>query len=341
MPSLNYAINHLYQEKNPKELWTKEAKSIEEAVHTIFGPNGLQKMTSDGEILSTGKDIVDSINLGPLADPIRKSINQQYKEHNDGTTSLALLLSRSIKKAQELQTKHGLKKQHIIQGYTFAAEIALKTIETYTKTIDKDDIQTIEQIIEQSTAGTLADQENIRSTIRDAILYLKKPKEKDINIFTNNSGEGTEVFVGLSLDYNRKREDMPEKINDAIIAIVDNIKPRKSTYDMQITINDLESYRATTEIEKRQLNVFINIIKKLHVNTIFSKGEIDDRVADMLAEENIMAFENVKQNDIKTLQESTGASLKPMLSLTEDDLGKAGVIDDSENEECVGGVCRT
>jgi len=341
MPSLNYAINQLYQEKNPKELWTKEAKSIEEAVQTIFGPNGLQKMTTDGEILSTGKDIVDNINLGPLADPIRKSINQQYKEHNDGTTSLALLLSRSIKKAQELQTKHGLKKQHIIQGYTSAAEIALKTIETYTKTVDKDDIQTIEHIIQQSTAGTIADQENIHSTIRDAILYLKKPKGKDINILTNNSGDGTEVFVGLSLDYNRKRDDMPEKINDAIIAVVDNIKPRKSTYDLQITINDLESYRATTEIEKRQLNVFINIVKKLKVNTIFSKGEIDDRVADILAEENIMAFENVKQNDIKTIQESTGASLKPMLSLSEEDLGKAGVIDDSENEECVGGVCRT
>jgi chaperonin GroEL (HSP60 family) len=341
MPSLNLAKQKYYQEKNPKDLWTKEAKTINEAVQTIFGPNGLEKMTTDGEILSTGKDIIDSINLGPLADPIRQSINHQYKEHKDGTTSLALLLSRSIKKAQDLQTKQGLKKQHIIQGYTEGLNIALQTIEKHTQTIKKDDIKTIENIIKQSTTGTLADKENIQSTIRDSILYLNHPKEKDINILTNNSGERTEVFVGITLDHNRKREDMPEKINDATIALVDSIKPRKSSYDLEITIKDIDKYRATSEVEQRQLNLFLTIIKKLKVNAIFSKGEIDDRVADMLAEEEIIAFENVKQSEIKTLQESTGASLKPMLSLSKEDLGFAGVIDDSENEECVGGVCRT
>ena len=61
----------------------------------------------------------------------------------------------------------------------------------------------------------------------------------------------------------------------------------------------------------------------------------------MIAKENIMAFEKVKQDDIKALQESTGALLKPMFSLTKEDLGLAGLIDDSENEECIGGVCRT
>ena len=134
---------------------------------------------------------------------------------------------------------------------------------------------------------------------------------------------------------------MPKKIKDATIAIVDSIKPRKSSYDMLINIRDIQGYRATSEMENKQLSSFVSTIKKLKVNAIFSKGEIDDRVADMIAKENIMAFEKVKQDDIKALQESTGALLKPMFSLTKEDLGLAGLIDDSENEECIGGVCRT
>lgn len=339
--TLNIYKNEINNYKNPKELWIKEAKTIDKSVDTIFGPYGLEKMTTDGDVLSIGKDVIDAIELGALAEPIRQSINNQYKEHGDGTTALALLLSRAIKKAQELQTEQGLKKQNIIEGYSKAVGVALKTIDKYTKNVKKEDIVAIEQIIRHSIAGTIADKENIRSVIRDSILYLKKPKEEDINIFTNASGEGAEVFIGLKLDYNRKREDMPEKINDATIAIVDNIKPRKSSYDIRIDIQDIQGYRATADVENKQLSSFVSILKKLKVNAIFSKGEIDDRVADMISKENIMAFENVKQDDIKTLQESTGASLKPMLSLTKEDLGFAGIIDDSENEECVGGVCRT
>ena len=341
MSPFNLTKQQMYQEKNPKELWIKEATSIYDSIHSLFGPNGLYKMTKDGEILTTGKDIIDAIPLGPLADPIRQSINSQYTQHNDGTTSLALLLSIAVKNAQKLQTKHGLKKQTIIDGYRKATAIALETIDEYTKKISKDDINTIEAVIKQSTAGTIADKENIQSCVRDAILYLKKPSEKNISINASEAGEGAEVFIGLHLDYNRVREDMPEKLNDVPIAIVQDIKPRKSSYNTLIEINDISTYQAMTNLEKEQIKRFIKTLTSLDVKAVFSKGEIDERAAEMLAYHGIIAFEKLKEHDIKTIQDATGASLKPISSLSKEDIGSAGIIDDTESEDCVGGVCRT
>lgn len=341
MLPFNLTKEQLYKEKNPKELWIKEATTINDQIQSLYGPNGLYKMTRDGEILTTGKEIIDTIDLGPLADPIRKSINAQYTEHTDGTTSLSLLLARSVKNAQKLQTKHGLKKQTIIEGYTKATTIALETVKEYTKKVEKDDVETLNNIIKQSTAGTIADKENIQSCIRDAILYLKKPKEKDINVSADESGEGAEVFVGVHLDYNRVRDDMPEEIQDAIIALVTEIKPKKPSFDTLITIDDIATYKATANFEKEQLQRYVNRLIKLNVKAVFSKGDIDDRAAQMLTKQGIMSFEKIKEKDLQTIQEATGASLRPILSLDEEDIGLAGIIDDSDSEECVGGVCRT
>ena len=98
---------NLYKEdlekvEKPTNIWLKEAKKIERSVSSSFGPYGMYKMTGSGEILSSGKDILDNTELGPMAEPIIESINEQYKEFNDGTTSLALLLSRLVTKADDL-----------------------------------------------------------------------------------------------------------------------------------------------------------------------------------------------------------------------------------------------
>lgn len=340
MPSDIYK-QKLYKEKNPKDIWIKEAKTIDNAISPQFGPNGIYKMTNEGDILTTGKEIIDNIELGAIADPIRKTVNDQYKQHKDSTASLSLLLSKSIRKAQDLQTNHGLTKQIITEGYQKAMKIALETVTKNKKSVKRADIAALDLIIEQSIKGTIADKKNIKSTLRDSILFLKKPKYEDILVQVKSSGEGAEVFVGLSLSYNRKYEDMPEKVTDAKITIVDKIEPRKTKYDLKIDIKDVSSYKKTSSFETDQLKKIVDNFEKIGVNAIFSKGKIDDRAASILRDYKITAFENINDHDIKLLQKTTNAKLKPMYDITRNDLGYIGVIDDSDSEECIGGVCRT
>lgn len=336
----NLYKHDMQQVRKPTNLWYKEAKKIDMSISTLLGPYGMYKMTESGEILSNGKDAIESIELGPMAEPILDAISKQYKEFGDGTVSLALILSRLVSKAYEL-SKGGMPMPVILSGYKKAMEVAAEAVKEETRKIERKDIKALEGVIKHSVAGSSADDEPIRSVIRDAILFLKKPKERDIAILTEGGEEGAEVIIGLKLDYNRVRDDMPEKLYDVKIAIVEKIAPKKTNFDMKIDITGREAYRAMSEMEKNQLKSFVDKLVKMNVKAVFSKEEIDARVAEMMAKNGIMGFEKINEGDIKTISESTGASMVNMLSLSEKDLGFIGIIDDSKEEGCVGGVCRT
>ena len=81
----NLYKNEMQQVRKPTNLWYKEAKKIDMAVSTLLGPYGMYKMTESGEILSNGKDVIDSIELGPMAEPILDAVSKQYEEFGDGT----------------------------------------------------------------------------------------------------------------------------------------------------------------------------------------------------------------------------------------------------------------
>lgn len=339
MPLFNLYKEDIQQVKKPTNLWFREASFIDRLVSPVFGPYGMYKLTESGEILSTGKDVLDNIELSPMAEPILKSINAQYEEFRDGTTSLALLLSRMVIKAHDLSTA-GVSMPTILSGYEKALELAIEATEQRIKKIEKNNIATLEQVIQHSLAGTIADRENILSAIRDAILFLKEPREEDIAVLAEEEGEGSEIVLGLKLDYNRIREDMPDKVNDVIVALIDKLTPRKTNVDAKINITSTEKYTTVARMEEKQLRDAVNKLVQLGVKAVFAKGEIDLRAADMLTRKGIVGFEKVKDADMKTLVQSTGAKVVSISAISNDDLGYIGILDDSKEEGCVGGVCR-
>lgn len=336
---------NLYKEdlekvEKPTNIWSKEAKKIERSVSNSFGPYGMYKMTGSGEILSSGKDILDNTELGPMAEPIIESINEQYKEFNDGTTSLALLLSRLVTKADDL-SRSGISMPIVISGYKKALEVALDTVKEETEALGTDDYKTLEKVIKHSFAGSVADEENIISTIRDAILFLGEADEENISVLTEQGGKGAEVIKGIKLDYNRIRDGMPDELYEVKIALLDKIAPRKAEFDVKIGITSIDAYKATSEMEKNQLKRFMDKLIELDVKAVFTGGEIDGRVAEMMEKNGIAGFEKINEGDMKAISKATGAQKVSMSTLSEDDLGFTGILDDKQSEECIGGVCRT
>ena len=340
MPIFNLYKEDLERVEKPTNLWFVEAKSVDSSISPLLGPYGMYKMTTDGEILSGGKEVLDNIELGPMAEPILKSVNAQYKEFQDGTASLALLLSRVMMKAHDLSTA-GIGMPIIISGFEKAMNIAISTVQKKNKRIKRSDIKILEDVIQHSLAGSIADRENILSVIRDSILFLKEPKEEDITVLAEEGGEGSEVIVGLKLDYNRVREDMPDKLNDVTIALLDKIAPRKTNFDIKINITSTENYSATAKLEEIQLKEAINKLVKLGVKAVFSKGEIDSRAAEMMVRNGITGFEKIKESDMNALVKSTGGKIVNISNISDDDVGYIGLIDDTKEEGCIGGVCRT
>lgn len=326
--------------KNPTDLWSGEAKKIENALSNLLGPYGLYKMTGNGSILDTGKDVLDNIELGPMAEPIIDSINKQYKEFNDGTISLALLLSRLLIKADEL-VEHGVRMPNVISGYKKALELALEAIKNETETLQSGDNKTLESIIQHSVAGTVADDDAIISSIKDAIQFLGEVKVENISVLVEEEGEGAEVIKGAKLDYNRKRDGMPEEMFDVKIALMEKIAPRKTQTDMEIRIANVDTYKATSQIEEAQLKKAIEQLVKLDVKAVFVKESIDDRAAEMMEKAGIAGFEKVKEGDMKLLAKLTGAQMVTMGLVSKEDIGFTGILDDRAADACVGGVCNT
>ena len=340
MSIFNLYKEDLEQVKKPMDIWSSEAKSIDRSVSSLLGPYGTYKITEDGEILSNGKDILDNTYLGPMSEPIIKSVNAQYKEFQDGTTSLALLLSRMTAKAHDLLTS-GIYMPNILSGYEKAMDVAIEVASKRIEKMNKDDVEILKDVMKHSIANTIADKDNILSVMRDAILFLNEPKEGDITVLAEEDGEGSEVIVGLKLDYNRVREDMPDKLNDAHIALIDKIAPRKTSLDIKINITTTEGYSVTAKLEETQLRKAINKLKELGVKAVFSKGEIDSRAAEMMARKGITGFEKIKDSDMTVLAQSTGGKIVDISNISERDLGYIGMVDDTKEEGCVGGVCRT
>ena len=339
MPLFHLYKKELERVKKPTNIWSKEAKSIDQSISSLLGSYGMYKLTKDGEILSNGKEVLDNIELGPMAEPIKKGVDSQYREFRDGTVSLALLLSKMVVKAHDLSTT-GIPMSTILSGYKKAINIALEETRKNTKKMKRKDIEILEDVIKHTITNTIADKDNILSTIRDAILFLKEPKEEDITVLSEEGGEGTELIVGLKLDYTRVREDMPNKLNDTKIALLDKITPKKTRLDIKIDITNTKGYLDTASFEEILLKKEIDKLIKLGVKAVFSRGEIDPRAAEIMARNGITGFEKIKESDMTALAQSSGGKLVNISNISESDLGYIGLIDDTE-EGCVGGVCRT
>ena len=340
MPIFNVYNENLERAKKPTNLWSAEARSIDRSVNSLLGPYGMYKMTMDGEILSNGKEVLDNIELGPMAEPILKSVDAQYKEFRDGTVSLALLLSKMIVKAHDLSNS-GIDMPTIISGYRKAMDVSIEVAHKRVKKIEGKDIEILKDVIKHSVANTIADKDNILSSMRDSILFLKEPKEEDIKVLAEEGEEGSEVIVGLKLDYNRIREDMPDKLNDVKIALLDKISPRKTNLDIKINITTREKYSAAAKFEEIQIKGAVDELMKLGVKAVFSKGEIDSHAAEIMTREGITGFEKIKDSDMTMLAQSSGGNVVNVSNISESDLGYIGVIDDTKEEGCVGGVCKT
>ena len=134
---------------------------------------------------------------------------------------------------------------------------------------------------------------------------------------------------------------MPEKLSDVKIAVLDKIGIRKTTFDLEMKISSAENLEGAVDYREKVMEDFVSRLRELGVGAVFTKDEIDPIAADMMARSGIMAFEKVKEDDLKRIEDATGAIRVGMDDLGEDVLGFAGVIEDLDDENCEGGVCRT
>ncbi|XVH33001.1 thermosome subunit alpha [Haloferacaceae archaeon DSL9] len=319
----------------------RAGKAVANAVRTTLGPRGMDKMLVDssGDVVITndGATILQEMDIEhPAAQMIVEVSQTQEDEVGDGTTTAAVLAGELLAKAEDL-LESDLHPTVIVEGYHEAARLAQDAIENQVLDIDlEDDI--LEQVAESSmtgkgtgdvTADVLAKQ--VVSAVRQVYDDEAGTIDRDnvhIHTRTGASSSATELVEGVIVDKDPANDNMPRRVEDATVAILDaKLDVRKGEVDTEYNITSVDQLNAAIKAEDDELRGYAKTLTDAGVDVLFCTKKIDDRVAGYLADAGILAYKSVKSKDAKSLAKATGAKrLGTLADLDESDLGTAESI---------------
>ncbi|WP_435361522.1 thermosome subunit alpha [Haloarchaeobius sp. DFWS5] len=314
-------------------------KAVAEAVRTTLGPRGMDKMLVDtsGEVVITndGATILKEMDIEhPAAQMIVEVAQSQEEEVGDGTTTAAVLAGHLLAQAEDM-LENDVHPTTIVEGYHEAAQIALDAIDEMVLDATMDD-ETLHQVAESTltgkgTGGLTADQ--LAKTVVEAIRHVEGEEgiERDnvrIHTKVGASSNATELVEGIIIDEEPVHDSMPRHVEDANILVIDfDLEVRKTDVDTQYRIDSIEQLNAAMEAEETELRGYAKTIAEADVDVVFTTDDIDKRVASFLANEGVLAFEKLSNEDARSIARATGAKrLGTLDGLDSEDFGHADDI---------------
>lgn len=318
------------------------ARAVAEAVRTTLGPRGMDKMLTDPAGLVTitndGATILDEMAIKhPAAKIVASVAKTQDDEVGDGTTTAAVLTGELLKKAQELM-EQGIHPTTIIEGYNLAADRAKVILSEIAVDSTDDNLRKIAQTA-LTGKGVEFSKEKLSDLAVRAVQSIVKQDNgkrtvniKDISIERRGEGsvEDTEIISGIILDKTKTHQSMPERIENAKIAILATpIEVRKTETKSEISIDKVGQTRMFLEREENQIKEAADKVIKSGANVVFCQKGVDDLARYFLAKAGIFVTHRVKKNDLLKLSRATGGKIITSLDeITPDSLGEAGLVEE-------------
>lgn len=163
----------------------------------------------------------------------------------------------------------------------------------------------------------------------------KKIDLEDIKIEKSKgkSVEDTELIEGIVLDKERVSIEMPERVNNAKIVLVDfPLELKNPEGDAKISIGSPEQLQGFIDREERLLKEMTQKIISTGANVVFCQKGIDDVTQYYLAKAGIYACRRIAKSDMEKLARAThGHIISSLNDLTAKELGKARVVREVSN----------
>lgn len=317
------------------------AKTVAGLIRSTLGPKGMDKMLIDSigdvYISNDGASILEDIETEhPTAKMIIEVAHTQEDEAGDGTTSAVVFAGELLKKAEELLAQK-IHATIIANGYKSASKKAQELLDNMANSVKAEDSELLKKIAitalaskgigsnpklaEKCVKAVQAIKDNGKVNVDENIMILKK---------RGRSVEETEFVNGLVIDKMRVSISQPRKIKNAKIALFDQeIEARKTKGDAKYKIRSSKQMKLFAEEEKRLMKQTVERIASTGANVVFSTKNIDDNILDYFNQINILGIRRTKEEDLKKLARTTGASIvSNPEELEESDLGYAGIVEE-------------
>lgn len=323
------------------------AKAVAEAVRTTLGPKGMDKMLVDsmGDVVITndGATILKEMDIEhPAAKMVVEVAKTQDDEVGDGTTSAAVVAGELLKKAEDL-IEQEIHPTIIASGYRLAAEKAVEVLNSLAMSVDMSNRNLLVSIAETAMTGKGAEaSKRLLSEIAvDAVTSVvdtngkKKTVDKDnISVVKKVGGrvEDSELIQGMIIDKERIHSNMPEKVKDAKLLLLNSAIELKDTeVDAEISITSPDQLQSFLDQEEQMLKKIVQKVIGSGANVVFCQKGIEDLAQHYLAKAGIFAIRRVKKSDMEKLARATGGKLITNLDeVTPEDLGYAGLVEEKK-----------
>jgi len=320
------------------------ARTIAETVRTTLGPMGMDKMLVDsmGDVMVTndGATILREMEIQhPIARMMIEVARTQEASVGDGTTSVVVIAGELLKTAEGL-IEMGVHPIVVAKGYRLAAKEAQKILDQTAMDFSDDD-QVLKAIALTTMTGKGAEQakEHLSEIVVKAIRSITQHDKGEMNIDVDYiklekregaSVEDTEFIKGLVLDKEKASISMPDRLENAKIALIDiPFEFRAKAVDAKITITTPEQLRAFMSEQKVAFREMVDKIKASGATVLFNQRLIDNLCVPLLSKEGILSVRAVRRSDMEKLARATGGSIITDLDeLSPEALGYAGIVEE-------------
>ncbi|KAL6945180.1 Alpha subunit of chaperonin-containing T-complex [Hanseniaspora vineae] len=320
------------------------ALAVANVVKSSLGPVGLDKMLVDDigdfTVTNDGATILSLLDVQHPAGKILVELAQQQdREIGDGTTSVVIIASELLKRANEL-VNNKIHPTTIITGYRVALREAVRYInEVLSCSVESLGKETMVNIAKTSMSSKIigSDSDFFSNMVVDALLAVKtfngrgevKYPVKAVNILKAHGKSSKESVLvdGYAINCTIASQAMPTRVGNAEqadsqvkIAVLDmNLQKTRMAMGVQINIEDPEQLE---KIREREYGIILERIRKIidsGAQVVFTTKGIDDLCLKEFVDKKIMAVRRCKKEDLKRIARATGATLITSMSNLEGD----------------------
>ncbi len=285
------------------------ARALSQLVEGTIGPKGLDTMLVDrfGDVVisNDGVTILEMVDVShPAARMIVNAARAQQQEVGDGTTTATILAGALVVEGVD-QVLRGVPVPRVLEGISAGIDEATRLLQTSARPVDSVDDQ---QLLAIARIAGRGNQELAKLVLEGARLVgeplLSKSDYKLAEAIVAREHSSSRVFNGVLINREPLTRDMPKRIEDAVILVIDDaLEPEDLGIDYIKSEAGFQYYLKARE----QYGENIHKICQLGINLVVVDRAVDDLAEQVFSENGIMVLQRVSSREIDRLCRHSGA----------------------------------